>query len=79
MKLNNAHGSEGQVREYNYRGDIDIDQTTEESDNCIGVQSINFLSIDPIGTMLVAFDNGTVKVWQNVIKNEQLMKIMELK
>ena len=28
-----------------------------------GVSSIHFPYIDPIGTMLVAFDDGTIKVW----------------
>lgn len=40
---------------------------------------IQFPYIDPIGTMLVSFDNGVIKVWQSVVKNEQLMKILELK
>lgn len=44
----------------------------------VGVMSVHLLSIDPIGTMVVAFDNGMVKVWQSAVKNEQLMKIIEL-
>jgi len=28
--------------------------------------------------MLVSFDDGTIKVWQSVVKNEQIMKIHEL-
>jgi hypothetical protein len=34
------------------------------------VTSISFPYIDPIGTMLVAFDDGTIKLWQSSVKNE---------
>lgn len=43
-----------------------------------GVTSIHFQSIDPIGTVVVAFDNGVIKVWRSSVKNEALMKIREL-
>jgi len=42
------------------------------------VTSIQFSVFDPIGSFLVAFDNGTVKTWQSSIKNEQFMKLMEI-
>ena len=44
----------------------------------IGVTNIHFPSIDPIGTMLVSFDDGTIKLWQSTVKNEQYLKILEL-
>lgn len=43
-----------------------------------GITSICFPYIDPIGTMLVAFDDGTIKLWRSTVKNEQYMKILEL-
>ncbi len=36
----------------------------------ISVTSLQFSLFDPIGSFLVAFDNGTVKTWQSSIKNE---------
>lgn len=47
-------------------------------ENFIGVTSVHLLSSDPIGTMLVAFDNGKIKIWRSAVKNEQLMKIIQL-
>lgn len=66
--------------DFNFPQELDIDRAPSElnDENIVGIVSVHFLSIDPIGTMLVAFDNGMVKVWQNVVKNEQLMKILEL-
>ena len=29
----------------------------------VGITSITFPFIDPIGTALIAFDDGTIKVW----------------
>lgn len=28
--------------------------------------------------MLVSFDDGTIKLWQSTVKNEQYLKILEL-
>jgi hypothetical protein len=52
----------------------DLPSDNEEIDNLhqdsqselnqfIGVTNIHFPSIDPIGTMLVSFDDGTIKLW----------------
>lgn len=59
---------------------IDIDKNSDEAylDQFIGITSIHFPYVDPIGTMLVAFDDATCKLWQSTVKNEQQMKIMEL-
>lgn len=59
---------------------IDIDKNSDEAylDQFIGITSIHFPYVDPIGTMLVGFDDATCKLWQSSVKNEQQMKIMEL-
>jgi hypothetical protein len=36
------------------------------------------MSSDPIGTMIITFDNGKIRIWRSAVKNEQLMKIIEL-
>ena len=33
--------------------------------------------IDPIGTLLITFDDGTIRMWQSS-KNEQVIRILEL-
>lgn len=52
---------------------IDIDKNSDEAylDQFIGITSIHFPYVDPIGTMLVAFDDATCKLWQSSVKNEQ--------
>lgn len=59
---------------------IDIDRVNSQEDLGFytGVTSIHFPFVDPIGTMLVAFDDGTIKLWQSSVKNETQMKILEL-
>jgi len=57
---------------------LDIENSEDGYNYFTGVTSIAFPWIDPIGTMLVAFDDGTIKLWQSAVKNEQLMKILEL-
>ena len=57
---------------------MDIENSEEGYNYFTGVTSITFPWIDPIGTMLVAFDDGSIKLWQSAVKNEQLMKILEL-
>jgi WD40 repeat protein len=42
------------------------------------VTSVQFSHFDPIGSFLVAFDNGVVRTWQTSVRNEQLMKVLEL-
>lgn len=41
------------------------------------VTSIQLSSFDPIGCLLVAFDNGQVRTWQSSLRNEVFMKLME--
>lgn len=41
------------------------------------VTSIQLSSFDPIGCLLVAFDNGQVRTWQSTMRNEQFTKLME--
>jgi hypothetical protein len=36
----------------------------------VGVTSIHFPSTEPIGVMLVAFDDGTIRLWKSVEKNK---------
>ena len=59
---------------------IDIEKNSDEAylDQFIGITSIHFPYVDPIGTILVSFDDATCKLWQSSVKNEQQMKIMEL-
>ena len=58
--------------------DIDAHISQEDIEMFTGISSVHFPSIDPIGTMLVAFDDGSIKVWQSSVRNEQMMKILEL-
>lgn len=60
-------------------GDFEANASQCNDQEFVGVTAISFPPQDPIGTMLVAFDNGSIKIWQSVVKNEQLMKILELK
>ena len=57
---------------------IDHNRSIDDLNEYTGINSIHFPYVDPIGTMLVAFDDGTVKVWQCSGPNEQLKKILEL-
>ena len=42
------------------------------------VTSIQFSQFDPMGSLLVAYDNGVVKAWQSSVRNDQFLKLMEL-
>jgi hypothetical protein len=42
------------------------------------VTSVQFSQFDPIGSLLVAYDNGVVKTWQSSVRNEQFLKLLEL-
>ena len=44
---------------------IDIDKNSDEAylDQFIGITSVYMPYVDPIGTLLVAFDDATVKLW----------------
>ena len=59
---------------------IDLDQqiSIDDANDWTGITSIHFPTIDPIGTILLAFDNGVIKVWQSTVFNEQLMAILKL-
>jgi len=41
------------------------------------VTSIQLSNFDPVGNLLVAFDNGTVRAWQSSMSTEQFDKLME--
>ena len=43
--------------------DIEHNGSEYDMDMFTGITSIHFPYVDPIGTILVAFDDGTVKVW----------------
>lgn len=42
---------------------IEHNRSAEDLNDFTGITSIHFPFVDPIGTILVAFDDGTVKVW----------------
>jgi len=43
---------------------IDIDmQSAEDLVDFTGITSIHFPYVDPIGTILISFDDGNIKVW----------------
>ena len=42
---------------------IEHNRSAEDLNDFPGITSIHFPFVDPIGTILVAFDDGTVKVW----------------
>jgi hypothetical protein len=58
--------------------DIDRMNSVEDLGLFTGITNIAMPYVDPIGTILVSFDDGTIKLWQSSVKNEQLMKILEL-
>jgi len=58
--------------------DIDAHISMEDTEMFTGISSVHFSNLDPIGTMLVAFDDGTFKVWTSSVRNEQMMKILKL-
>ena len=74
LKLNND------IVNLNDAESIDITHNGSEDDlaDFTGITSIHFPFVDPIGTILVAFDDGTIKVWYSSVRNEQLMKILEM-
>lgn len=49
--------------------DIDHNNSAEDLHDCVGISSIHFPQADPIGTIAVAFDDGTIKVWQSSVNN----------
>lgn len=50
--------------------DLDRQISMDDTNEMTGITSVSFPSIDPIGTILLAFDNGTIKVWQSTVFNE---------
>lgn len=58
--------------------DIEHNRSAEDLHEYTGITSLHFPFVDPIGTILVGFDDGTVKVWQCDGPNDQLKKILEL-
>jgi len=42
------------------------------------VNSVQFSQFDPIGSLLVTYDNGVVKTWQSSVRNEQFLKLLEI-
>jgi WD40 repeat protein len=42
------------------------------------ITSLEFSAFDPIGSFLVAMDNGMVKTWQTSVRNEQFLKLLEI-
>lgn len=57
---------------------INRDDSQDDLNLFVGVTSIHFPSTEPIGVMLVAFDDGSIRLWKSVEKNKQLMKIYKL-
>jgi len=57
---------------------INRDDSQDDLSLFVGVTSIHFPSTEPIGVMLVAFDDGTIRLWKSVEKNKQLIKIIKL-
>ena len=51
-----------------------VSKTTENA-----VTSVNLSQFTPYGSLLVAFDNGIVRIWQSSIKHEQYIKLMEMR
>lgn len=51
-----------------------VSKTTENA-----VTSVELSQFTPIGSLLVSFDNGQVRLWQSSIKHEQFMKLMEMR
>lgn len=43
--------------------EIEHNRSVQDLNDYTGITSIHFPYVDPIGTILVAFDDGTVKVW----------------
>jgi hypothetical protein len=58
--------------------EIDRNDSFEELNTFVGVTNIHFPSTEPIGIMLVSFDDGTIRLWKSAVKNEQMMKIYRL-
>ena len=57
--------------------DIDnIDSLLDQND-IVGVSSISFPFQDPIGIILVAFTDGTIKMWQST-QNPNLVQVIKL-
>ena len=57
---------------------INRDDSQDDLSLYVGVTSIHFPSTEPIGVMLVAFDDGTIRLWKSVEKNKQIMRVLKL-
>mmetsp|Transcript_9203 Transcript_9203/g.15477 ORF Transcript_9203/g.15477 Transcript_9203/m.15477 type:complete len:132 (-) Transcript_9203:710-1105(-) len=52
---------------------IDIDRMNSADDlmhEFTGITNISFPYPDPIGTILISFDDGQIKLWQSSVRNE---------
>lgn len=58
---------------------INREDSQDDLNLFVGVTSIHCPSTEPIGVLLVAFDDGTIRLWKSVEKNKQMMKIFKLK
>ena len=47
-------------------GRLDIHGATRAQ----AVTAVHFSAFDPIGSFLIAFDNGIVRTWQSSVRNE---------
>ena len=57
---------------------LTIGRSENLTKNGFGVTSVQFSVFDPIGSLLVAYENGIVRTWQSSIKNEHFMKLMQI-
>ena len=49
---------------------FDEANSQDNADQFIGVTHIHFPAWEPVGKMVVSFDDGTIKMWQTAVKNE---------
>ena len=52
------------------RLEYDAAQSQDDLRDITGITNIHLPFFDPIGMMLVSFDDGTIRVWQSSVKNE---------
>jgi len=57
---------------------INREDSQDDLNLYVGITSIHFPPTEPIGVMLVAFDDGSVRLWKSVEKNKQVMRILKL-
>lgn len=57
---------------------INREDSQDDLNLFVGITSIHFPPTEPIGVMLVAFDDGSVRLWKSVEKNKQVMRILKL-